>query len=244
METAPPDTAKFAAALCEMEAEIHWARLESVYVEGDAAGFFSADQLEAQRDAGLLFASDLATELAGRAGGSSLYLGAGVAELAPALFECAALGREVRWVTLPGPEASELQRAFAAVGERLGEPLPTVQTAPLKPSPEPFCDHLWMVSVLSDPIAFPALHRAVYEKKAPRAAALDADRRRARDLLRAAFTHLAPPALLHTTNEELPLVEQAATERGGRLVLEELGRLSPIVGDVVRRGRWLARAGA
>ncbi len=241
METAPPDTAKFAAALCELEAEIHWARLEPVYVEGDAAGFFSPEQLEAQRDAGLLFASDLATELAG---GTSLYLGAGVAELAPALFECSALGRDVRWVTLPGPEASELRRAFAAVGERLGAKFPVVDTDPLKPSPEPCCDHLWMVSVLSDPIAFPALHRAVYGKKAPRAAALDTDKRRARELLRAAFTHLAPPALVHTTNEELALVEQAAVERGGRLALLELGRLSPIVGDVVRRGRWLADIGA
>lgn len=241
MEATPPDTAKFAAALCEVEAEIDWSRLEPVYVEGEAAGFFSAEQLGAQRDAGLLFASDLATDLAESAG-ASLYLGAGVAELAPALFECLGFGRAVHWVTLPGPEAAELARAFETVGERMGERFPQIQTDPLRPAPAPFCDHLWMVSVLSDPVAFPALHRSVYGKKAPRAAALDADRRRARSLLRAAFTHLTPPALVHTTNEELELVRQAASERHGRLVTDELGRLSPIVGDVVRRSRWLITA--
>lgn len=234
------DTSRFAAALCEVEAELDWARLEAVYCEGDAAGFFGPDQLEAQRDAGLLFASDLGARLDHASPHGSLYVGAGAAELAPALFEALALGRPVRWVTLPGPEAKELTRAFAAVGERLGMELPAIDTQPLAPCPKPDSDHLWMVSVLSDPIAFPALHRTVYGKKAPRANALHADRRKARELLRTAFTHLVPPALVHTTNEELSLVELAAQERGGRLEMDEMGRLSPIVGDVVRCGRWIA----
>jgi hypothetical protein len=61
------------------------------------------------------------------------------------------------------------------------------------------------------------------------------DRERAEALLEAALGRLEAPAVLFTTDEELPLVTETARRLG--LILEpgERARLSPIVGDPVRR---------
>ena len=226
--------ARFGAALAACLDELDWPLLERAYCEGDARGFFSPEQVEAQRDAGLAFAADLADRLGP---GRSLYVGAGLAELPQVLFEHLVLEREVALFTLPGAEPRELDRALAAVAERLGCELPSFGVDPLEPRSRPDRDHLWIVSVLSDPVAYPALHAKVYGHRAPRAAALAADRERARRLLRAALSWVEPPALLHTTDEELALVRRACDERGWRLREPDRGRLSPIVGDVVRACR-------
>ena len=101
-------------------------------------------------------------------------------------------------------------------------------------------DHLWLVSVLTDPDAFPALHDTLYERRAGDELAtgrghLADDRERARALVEEALDHLAPTAaLVTTTDEEWTLVGPALGRRGRAAEVPSGGRLSAIVGDVVR----------
>ena len=108
---------RFARLLVELEAQLDWELLGRLYCWEGGEGFFAPKQREALREAGLLVAGDLAellstTPLCGSS--TSLYVGPGVAELAPMLCEHALLGREVVAVALPRPEIAELERALAA----------------------------------------------------------------------------------------------------------------------------------
>lgn len=230
----------FAAALCEVEAALDWEELGRAYCHGDGEGFFSEEQREAQRDAGLLVAADLAEALAAlpdRGPRRSLYVGAAVAELAPLLCERVVLGREVLAFSLDGAEARMLDGALARVGERLRLALPRIDVRPVGAADLPPCDHLWLVSVLSDPEAFPALHDRLYGRRGTELATgrgdLPRERARAAELLDAALRPLAVPALVTTTSEELELVRAACAARGLALDAPRAGRLSPIVGDPI-----------
>jgi hypothetical protein len=240
MKSATDDRARFGAALSELEEELDWQLLGRVYCHEGGEEFFGAEEREAQLEASLHFASDVGERLAERVPGRSLYVGAGVAELAPVLCDALLLRREVALVSLPGPEPRELNRALAAVEERVGFALPRWSTKPLSSLRQDGFDHLWMVSVLNDPEAFPALSKELYERGHPTARALGRDRKAAGELLDAAFRRLELPCALATSEEELELVGRAARSRGLSLEVAETGRLSPIVGDVVRYG-WIAR---
>ncbi len=242
--SAPTDRATrraqaFAETLERIEATIDWPRLERVYCDvepdipaGELVGFFGAEAREAQAEAALRFAADLGQRLS--QGGASLYVGAGVAEIAPIVAETVLLGRSVRFVTLPGAEAEELARAFAAASVGLPRALPRIETRPLESLALGPVDHVWFASVLTDPEAFPALHRALYETGPTTGRAVSAESRRARALLGAVFASLAPRGWVTTSDEELPLVKAALLERGVDIHVPEVGRLSAIVGDVLR----------
>ena len=113
------DPQPYAAALGAAEAAIDWAALEPVYCEGDAEGFFSEERLDAIRDAGLHFAGDLGELLAAK--GRSLYVGAGVAELAPLLFGCIPLGELVK--AIAGPDGFGEMPSFVTEAMQQGEAL-------------------------------------------------------------------------------------------------------------------------
>lgn len=233
----PPDASAraFGAALVALHEELDWPLLERLYCWDEGDGFFDAEAREALIEAGLLVASGLAERLAELSAGGparSLYVGAAVAELAPMLCEALVLGREVRVVNLPGPEVDELNRAFTAVGVPL-----TIETAPVDAP----VDHLWVVSVLTDPEAFPALHDVLYGREGDLATGRGdeaAERERARELVRGWVAHVRAPAVLSTTDEELPFFEAECARRGARLVVPETARLSPIVGDAIRHCAW------
>ena len=230
---------RFGAALVEVEGALDWPLLGRVYCHEGGDDFFDDEQREALREAGLHFASDVGERLGARPKGRSLYLGAGVAELAPILLDALLLRREVAVVALPGPEPRELNRALAAAEEALGFALPRWSTKPLASLRRDGFDHLWMVSVLNDPEAFPALSKRLYDRGSPPARALARDRGAARNLLDEAFRRLEPPSDFATSEEELPLLVEAARSRRLRVEVEPAGRLSGIVGDVVRHGRIL-----
>jgi hypothetical protein len=229
----PRAAERLAAALGELEAELDWPALGACYCEGDASDFFDAARRAHLLDVGLALADDVAARLPARGPGRSLYVGAAVAELAPLLVERLVLGREVRWHLLPGPELDELARALSRVAERLGLVLPLPDPRPLESVAPVPCDHLWLVSVLTDPDAFPALHDELYERTGTPAATgrgdLAAERARGNALIDALLAHAAPGALLTTTEEELALV----LPRLPRDVPLELGRLTALVGDRV-----------
>ena len=235
----PPAGAEaFAAALVELEGELDWPLLEKLYCTAGGAGFFGAEQRAAQREAGLLHAADLLPLLEDEAvAPASLYVGAGVAELAPALAEALVLGRGVLLTNLAGPEQRELARALDAVGRRLGLQLPRFlggELAELAPQLGPRAGHLWMTSVLTDPEAFPALHARAYGR--PGLAPPDPAREAARaaGLVAEALGRCALPAVLTTTDEELEHVLPVARRLGLALEVPEHGRLSAVVGDPVR----------
>ena len=98
-------------------------------------------------------------------------------------------------------------------------------------------DHVWLVSVLTDPGAFPALHDLLYERRGTELATGKGDtkreRQRARELCHRLVASLSDRAVFSTTKEELPIVLESIEHHG--LVLEnpQRARLSPIVGDPV-----------
>jgi hypothetical protein len=241
----PDGPARFAAAYVELLSELDWPLLGRVYCEPpEGDDFFGSADVEALGDAGLAFAADVLEAVAALpAAGprASLYAGVGVAELAPALAERIVAGRTVRLLTLPGPEADELNRALAAVGARLGAELPRVETGQLDALAPAAFDHGWLVSVLNDPDAFPALHDELYGRLTPAEGATGrgdrgTERPRALALAAALLERLVRPAALSTTDEELPLIRGALRTLGGTLRVPEPARLSAIVGDPVRVG--------
>ncbi len=214
---------RLAEALGAVDAAIDWAAMGELYCHEGGEQFFPPQQREAVRDAGLAFAADLGSLV--RPGGRSHYLGAAVAELPIMLFETIVLERKVHWTRLPGLESELLAEAMHEL------PGPT----PRPPCPPPWpVDHLWCVSVLTDPDAFGALHDQLYERSGGRAGNLEAERERAERLVEDALDDVAPPAILSTTDEEAPFFQQASTDRDWQLVFPSSGRLSGIVGDVVR----------
>ena len=254
----------FARAVQAVEAELPWEELGARYCYEGGESFFEPDQVDAIREAGLKIAAEVAARLeevgerrgqGSRTGpqGASLYAGAAVAELVPALCECLVLGRSVRLLNLPGPEPTllngALARAEASLNEalRTDEPLrlPRIETE-RSGIERAWFDHLWLTSVLTDPEAFPALHDSLYgllptsgarpfaDKEPTRRGNLPAEEKRARELLRGLVVRVDPPAVVTTSDEELGLVRAAFEERGLRLSDPTPARLSAIVGDPLR----------
>ena len=244
---------RFGAILGGMMQELDWALLGRTYCWEDGDDFFGEEDQGRLLDASLAIATDLGEALGAlpRRVGRSLYVGVGVAELAPMAFEAIVMDRAVSACSLDGDEVRELDRArdkvTAAVHGSLGPgpDLPTIESGPLESSPcaGPF-GHLWFVSVISDPEAFPALHDKLYERTpgSDEAAAsfatgrgnLAQDQAKAEALVSLALAKLDLPALLTTTDEELPFFESALAARGLTLVVPKHARLSPIVGDPLR----------
>lgn len=266
----------FAEAVALVEEELPWAELGRLYCHEGGDAFFMPDQIDAIREAGLKIASEVAaavetatdarldaggsvsapkpgTSGAPRRAGTSLYFGAAVAELVPALCERFVLGREIRLLNLPGTEATLVNGALARAEQRLeaqrGEPLarllPRIEVD-LKALDEARFDHLWIVSVFTDPEAFPALHDDLYkllpskkpmdpEGKEPTGRGnLPAERKRATQLLRKLLGRLELPGVVTTTDEEIPLVRAGLEARGLRVKSPHAARLSAIVGDPLR----------
>ena len=247
----PPDLQQraqtFAAALSRLDEELDWGALGHSYCEEGGEHFFSAEQVDALRDAGLKFASDVAdavADLPAGTAGRSVYLGAGVFDLAPALCEVLVLRRRVFPFTLPGPERDELNRALAIVSESIGEELPSLRDDAFVPATVGRCDHIWMVSVLTDPDAFPALHDVLYQRHGSDLAtgrgSLPRERAKARGLVDSLLSTLEPPALFTTSDEEAVVLADALEERSWRADIPETARLSGIVGDPVRVLRLFA----
>ena len=239
---------RFGAAIAALYDELDWPRLGASYCEGDGAPFFDEALRERVLDTGLVLADAIASAVASSGPRRSLYLGAAVAELAPILAERLVLGREVVWLNLPGEETSELERALRVVGEQLEIRLPVPLTAGIESCPPASFDHLWMVSVLTDPDAFPALHDHLYGRAggplATGRGSLSDDRERAAALVERWLDRATLPTLLSTTDEERTLIEPAIRRRGGALVVPQEAHATAIVGDLVRLCRWEPRNGA
>lgn len=229
----------FAAALAAVDAELDWELLGRSYCDGDGGDFFDADLRERIHDTALHFVDDIAEALDGAAG-RSLYVGAALAEVPLILAETLVLGREIAWLNVECPETAELARALAVVSAKLGIALPIPLVRAAKSLEPASCNHIWIVSVLTDPESFPALHDELYERAGGELAtgrgSLATDRARAESLVDEVLDRAADPCVLSTTEEELIVIEPRLAHRGWRLDVEPDGRLSAIVGDNVRIG--------
>lgn len=233
---------RFGASLSALVDELDWELLGRSYCEGDGSEFFDAGLRDNILDTGLRFAEDIGNAL-DDAGGRSLYLGAEIAELPLILAEHLVLGRHVEWLNIECAQTSELVRAIGLVSARVGVELPRPQVRALSEIEEGSCDHLWMVSVLTDPDAFPALHDALYERTggplATGRGSLADERKRAEALVEELLDRAATRCLLSTSDEERELVEPLVARRGWKLAFAPGGRLTAIVGDRVRIGTLL-----
>lgn len=225
-----------AAAWTALEDELDWPLLGRLHCHEGGDDFFGPEDRARLLDAGLLFADDLGAVLA--RGGRSLYVGASVAELVPMLVERLVLGREVLWYERDAPVTRELARAVDVAARATDSTLPAPCTDPLDTVPPASCDHLWLVSVLTDPEVFPALHDALYERHGDELATgggdLGAERAAAEALARTALARLRPPAHVSTTDEELALLRPLCPG----LEVPDRARLSAVVGDPVRLCRF------
>jgi len=222
---------RFAAAVTALEAALDWPQLGASYCEGDARDFFDPARIEAVRDAGLRFASDLGARLA--PGGASLYVGAGVAEVVPVLFEALVLARRVRVHTADAREARLLDEALEAVEAQLGDGVVLPRWSTTLIARGESVDHLWFVSVATDPDHFPAHHDLLYERGPAKERRLETERAVLDELVDRAFAAVEPGALVCTTGEELELLRARAERCGLALDVPATGRTSGLVGDVV-----------
>ena len=229
----------FGAALAALFDELDWELLGRAACEGDGSTFYDDELRERVLDTGLRFADDLGGALRG-AGRASLYLGAEIAELPLILAERLVLDRRVAWVNVDSPATAEVARALRAVGARVGVELPEPRFAGLAGVEPGSCDHLWMVSVLTDPDAFPALHDELYERAGGPLATgcgdLADERARAEALAAELLDRAAPRCVLSTSDEERAILEPLIAARGWSVAFAPGGRLTAIVGDRVRIG--------
>jgi hypothetical protein len=231
----------FGAVLGTIQVELDWERLGRAYCDGDGTDFFDDELRESWLDGGLRIAESLARELRGSRG-RGLYVGAALAEVPTLLVESIVLGREVVWINLPGEEIDELTRVLRLAAEKLAIELPRPSFDALEALPRASFEHVWMVSVLTDPDHFPALHDELYERHGTELATgrgdLEDDRRRARSLARAALMLVEPGGLVTTSDEELAVLEPLARDLGFALEPQDPGHTSAIVGDDLRICRW------
>lgn len=237
------DAERMAVALGETVERIDWVALGAEYCEEGGEEFFDDEARDGLVDTGLRLASDVAEvlEAARCTLGRSLYVGAGVAELPLLLCESLVLRRKVVCAAPPSHERALLDEALAAAEESLGWKLPRYGQQDLPRRPRASLgsfDHVWLVSVLNDPEAFPALHDWLYERGGTELATGKGDRRkelaRAEELVERLQQAVDAPALWTTTDEELPIVGPALERAGWRVAPSERARLSAVVGDPVR----------
>lgn len=233
----PPGPHRFARALAALEEELNWKHLGELQCSEGGADFFGAEQVEALWEAGLIIANELGEQLGQLppGPGRSLYVGAAVAELVPALVEQLVLGREVVLFNLDNEETAELNRGLQAA-ERCGLDLPRIHTREFTTADGSF-DHAWIVSVLNDPDAFPALHDELYGRRGELATGrgvLSEDLERANGLVDAILERLTTEALLTTTDEELPVWRPRLAHARRSMRVGEKALLTGVVGDPLR----------
>jgi len=229
--SAPPASpAPSEAAVAAIEAvfaALDWRTLGRVYCDhgGDA---FWEDRRRPAIDLGLRWAREAGRRL--RRGGTSVYAGAGVAELPVMIHEALDLGRTVLAANLRERECAVLDRALAACGLPLRVVHGDARTI------EAPRDHVALVSVLSDPETWPTLSGLGYGRLHPalvEPARLQREQEEARALVAGLLDRLTLPGLVTTTVEEVPWVLAWADARGVDARADDTMVDTAIVGDPI-----------
>lgn len=209
---------------------LDWQRLGELYFHWGGADFWTE-----KRPQVLELGAALGEQLAKRVdrGGSSLWVGAGVAELPVLLGEVGALGRTVIATNLRAEECDVLNEGLAAALPAC--PLRYVAADARVAGVAPF-DHLGCISVFTDPETWPVLSDVAYGRMAPVQLPVEqfvAEREQARALAKALLARLRRPGLVTTTAEEVAWLLEAAAEVGDTIDADEELVATAVVGDPV-----------
>jgi hypothetical protein len=206
-------------------ARLDYGRLGPIYCDEGGDEFWAAKRGLCQR-LGLKLAKALLPRL--QTGGTSLYVGAGVAEIPLLLMESLDLGRQVLACNLRKQEVQVLNRACVGFPIRFRH-----QDAG---SVKDRVDHLWLVSVLNDPERFPELSALSYGRANP--VTFDArkflpQQRMVAALVDRCLNRLVIPGSVTTTVEEAVWVAEWCHRRGVRYRIDQRTYASPTVGDPI-----------
>jgi hypothetical protein len=174
---------------------LDYRRLARVYCYEGGDVFWRSKRGPSRR-LGLRVAKALAKRLP--AGGRSLYVGAGVAELPALLVESLELHRTVLPYNLRREEVSTLNRACRGLPVRF-------YASDAGRTRGPF-DHLWIVSVLNDPERVPHVAALSYGRAVPltfNCTAFVKERNILRSLVHRCMSQLRAPGLVTTSVEEV-----------------------------------------
>ena len=212
-------------AIKEIFARLDYARLGPIYCDEGGDEFWEAKRGLCQR-LGLKLAKALVLRL--QPGGTSLYVGAGVAEIPLLVMESLDLGRRVVACNLRRQEVLVLNRACAG--------FPICFHHQDAGSVKDRVDHLWLVSVLNDPERFPELSLLSYGRANP--VTFDArkflpQQRTVAALVDRCLTRLMVPGLVTTTVEEAVWVAEWCHRRAIPYRIDPRTFASPTVGDPI-----------
>jgi hypothetical protein len=212
-------------AIKEIFARLDYARLGPIYCDEGGDEFWAAKRGLCQR-LGTTVANALFSRL--KPGGTSLYVGAGVAEIPPLVMEALDLGRRMVACNLRRQEVQVLNRACTGFPIRFQH-----QDAG---SVKDRVDHLWLVSVLNDPERFPELSVLSYGRANP--VTFDArkflpQQRTVAKLVDRCLSRLSVPGLVTTTVEEAVWVAEWCHRRGIPYRIDPRTFASPTVGDPI-----------
>ena len=212
-------------AMREVFARLDYARLGPIYCDEGGDEFWAAKRGLCQR-LGLKLAKALLPRL--QPGGTSLYVGAGLAEIPLLLMESLDLGRHVLACNLRRQEVLVLNRACAGFPIRFHH----LDAGSVKDR----VDHLWLVSVLNDPERFPELSALSYGRANP--VTFDArkflpQQRTVATLVDRCLSRLVIPGSVTTTVEEAVWVAEWCHRRGIRYRIDRQTFASPTVGDPI-----------
>jgi hypothetical protein len=222
MKTIKASTIK---AIARIFASLDYSALATIYCDEGGEAFWR-DRRGPCRELGIKLAQALLGRL--RAGGRSLYVGAGVTEIPVLAMETMELGREVVACNLKADEVTLLNQVcrshpFRFVSE-------DARTAKGR------FDHLWMVSILNDPERFPELSTLSYGRANPvtfNPTLFVKERERVFALVECCLRKLRLPGLVSTSVEEISWITDWCTRRRVTSVVEEEDYPTAIVEDPV-----------
>ena len=219
-------------ATCQRVLEaLDWAALGEIYFHWGGVEFW-----QERRPQVLVAGFELARQLSRRVpnGGSSLWVGAGVAELPVLLAETMIQGRKVRATNLRVRECEVLNAALQAT-----VPATTVRFEAIDATQVARVggyDQLGCISVLTDPETWPLLSDVAYGRIAPIQIDVDQfvrERDLATALARSLFAGLLRPGWIATTAEEVAWFLDVAGSEGTSCVADDDMIDTAVVGDPV-----------
>ena len=162
------------------------------------------------------------------AGGRSLYVGAGIAEIPMLIMEIKDLDRRISAYNLRQDEVKIIQRACPDLSLCL-------QAKDAQSASGAF-DHIWMVSVLNDPERFPELSALSYGYANPTtfdATGFARQRKFVQTLTKKCLNKLSKPGLVTTSVEEIPWIAQWCERQSISYHVGEEDYPTAIVGDPI-----------
>jgi hypothetical protein len=216
---------KTSRLITEIFGRLDYERLSPIYCDEGGDAFWDNRRGPCQT-LGVALAELLLNRL--QAGGRSLYVGAGVAELPILLMEALDLGRSFDAFNLRTREVEVLNQACKGLSFRIsGNDARSARGA---------FDHLWIVSVLNDPEQYPDVSALSYGRANPvtfDSTAFADQRTNVLALADACLRKLALPALVSTSVEEIPWITEWCERNTIDYVVEAEDYPTAIVEDPV-----------